>query len=414
MVFKGKKGSKIMTTLSSSILKVDELPKEKIHFFEHFTGENDTSEKSHHSPHSFTYLETMLFKVCYRPKDGLTNEEIKKITEFVLKSDCILYYAMGVEVTGSGEIKTRHLHIRVVMKVMCRYEKVYRLFEPLMNGARLAPKPDIALKVITCKRSEVRNKTVLLHSVYALKEAARDKAAHEITSEHWNNRITTWTNIFDGKENCVGDAMESWKWKEDRFKHLLFKKFHTNHKPTVTITSGNAIELMKEWCHKNNIEFSLEKRAEIVACMVTDRTGNLNFEETLIKGKSKMALDSIKQEDNYKTMLKKKLQDYYEECDKLLGRRRVIEEKRSSADIQLIERLKCEVERLEREVERLKRKNFTLENICKGHVTTIDILKKRRSVQPLQPVAKRQKAEKTADHTRQDHILELRKRFLNE
>lgn len=413
MVFKGKKGSKIMTTLSSSILKVDELPKEKIHFFEHFTGENDTSEKSHHSVNSFTYLKTMLFTLCYRPKDGLTNEEIKKITEFVLKSDAILYYAMGVEVTGSGEIKTRHLHIRVVMKVMCRYEQVYKLFEPLMNGARLAPKPDIALKVITCKRSEVRNKTVLLHSVYALKEAARDKAAHEITSKHWNNRITTWTNIFDGKENCVGDAMESWKWKEDRFKHLLFKKFHTNHKSTVTITSGNAIDLMKDFCSKNNMEFSLEKRAEIVGVMVTDRTGNLNYEETLVKGKAKMALDSIKQEDNYKTMLIKKLQDYYDECDKLLGR--CIEERRSSADIKLIERLVCQVETLDREVERLKRKNFTLEKICKGHVTTINILKKRRSIQPLKSnAAKRQKSEKTADQMRQDDILEMRKRLLNE
>ena len=94
------------------------------------------------------------------------------------------------------------------MKVMCRNGDIGKMFEPLMKGARVAPKPDIALKVTTCKRNEVKNKTVLLHSVYPLKDAARDNAAHEITPEHWNNRITTWTNIFDGKKDCMGDELD--------------------------------------------------------------------------------------------------------------------------------------------------------------------------------------------------------------
>ena len=346
----------IMTT-ASTILKIDELPTKDIHYHEHFTGNGDTSSKSNHSKGSFDYLKTMYFDITYRPTDGLSNQEIKRITDFVLNSDKILYYSMGVEVKG-GKIKTCHLHIHVVMKVMCRYGDIDKMFEPLMKGERVAPKPDIALKVTTCKRNEVKNKTVLLHSVYPLKDAARDKAAHEITSEHWNNRITTWTNIFDGKKDCMGDELDWWKWKEDRFKHLLFKKFHTNHKETITITSGNAVRMMKEYASKKNIPYSLNQRAAIIAEMVTDTTDTVNYEETIIKGKVKTAINGIKEEDHYKPSLLKLLQDHYDKGDELLGR--IVEETRSPADIETINALTRQIAKLEKMNGNLEKRIITM------------------------------------------------------
>jgi hypothetical protein len=383
----------IMTT-ASTILKIDELPTKDIHYHIHFTGNGDTSLKSNHSKGSFDYLKTMLFDITYRPTDGLTASEIKRITDFVLNSDKILYYSMGVEVKG-GKIKTCHLHIHVVMKTMCRNGDIGKMFEPLMKGERVAPKPDIALKVTTCKRNEVQNKTVLLHSVYPLKDAARDKAAHEITPEHWNNRITTWTNIFDGKKDCMGDELDWWKWKEDRFKHLLFKKFHTNHKETITITSGNAVRMIKEYASKKNIPYSLNQRAAIIAEMVTDTTDTVNYEETIIKGKAKTAINGIKEEDHYKPSLLKLLQDHYDKGDELLGR--IVEETRSPADIETINALT-------RQIAKLEKMNEKLEKWCKRHVAEKqDIKNIRREINYHEREYKRIMKITSGRRTLQDH-----------
>ena len=396
-------------TTASTILKIDELPTKDIHYHEHFTGNGDTSSKSNHSKGSFDYLKTMYFDITYRPTDGLSNQEIKRITDFVLNSDKILYYSMGVEVKG-GKIKTCHLHIHVVMKVMCRYGDIDKMFEPLMKGERVAPKPDIALKVTTCKRNEVKNKTVLLHSVYPLKDAARDKAAHEITSEHWNNRITTWTNIFDGKKDCMGDELDWWKWKEDRFKHLLFKKFHTNHKETITITSGNAVRMMKEYASKKNIPYSLNQRAAIIAEMVTDTTDTVNYEETIIKGKVKTAINGIKEEDHYKPSLLKLLQDHYDKGDELLGR--IVEETRSPADIETINALT-------RQIAKLEKMNVKLDKWCKRHVAEKqDIKNIRKEISYHEREYKRimkiksagwSSQDRDAFHHHRDELVRLRK-----
>ena len=294
-------------TTTSPILEIDELPVDKIHFEEHFTGDGDKSNNSHHTKHSFTYLETMLYCVTYRPVDGLASHEIDTIVNFVLGCGRLLYYAIGVEVLG-GKIKTRHLHINVVMKDMCRNEIVRDLFRPLMKDARLAPREDIALKVVTCKRNEVRNKTVLLHGAYALKDAAIDKAAHQITAEHWNNRITTWTNIFDGK--MEGEKEDWWKWKEERFAHLLYDKFHKTHNPPVTLTRHNGNKLIRGYASKKNMEYTLDARPEIIAEMVMD-TGTVNYEQNILKGRLQEQVNDVKGEDSYKATLIKKLRRYY-------------------------------------------------------------------------------------------------------
>lgn len=294
-------------TTTSPILEIDELPVDKIHFEEHFTGDGDKSKNSHHTKHSFTYLETMLYCVTYRPVDGLASHEIETIVNFVLGCDRLLYYAIGVEVLG-GKIKTRHLHINVVMKHKCRNEIVRDLFRPLMKDARLAPREDIALKVVTCKRNEVRNKTVLLHGAYALKDAAIDKAAHQITAEHWNNCITTWTNIFDGK--MEGEKEDWWKWKEERFAHLLYDKFHKTHNPPVTLTRHNGNKLIRGYASKKNMEYTLDARPVIIAEMIMD-TGTVNYEQTILKGRLQEQVNDVKGEDCYKATLIKKLRRYY-------------------------------------------------------------------------------------------------------
>ena len=294
-------------TTTSPILEIDELPVDKIHFEEHFTGAGDKSKNSHHTKHSFTYLETMLYCVTYRPVDGLASHEIDTIVNFVLDCGRLLYYAIGVEVLG-GKIKTRHLHINVVMKQKCRNEIVRDLFKPLMKDARLAPREDIALKVVTCKRNEVRNKTVLLHGAYALKDAAIDKAAHQITAEHWNNRITTWTNIFDGK--MEGEKEDWWKWKEERFAHLLYDKFHKTHNPPVTLTRHNGNKLIRGYASKKNMEYTLDARPEIIAEMVMD-TGTVNYEQNILKGRLQEQVNDVKGEDCYKATLTNKLRRYY-------------------------------------------------------------------------------------------------------
>ena len=262
------------------------------------------------------------------------------------------------------------------MKVMCRNGVIGKMFEPLMKGTRVAPRPDIALKVTTCKRNEVKNKTVLLHSVYPLKDAARNKAAHEITSEHWNNRITMWTNIFDGRKDCMGDELNWWKWKEDRFQHLLFKKFHTDHKETLTITSGNALKMMKEYASKKNIPFSLNQRAAIIAEMVTDTTDTVNYGETLIKGKAKTAINSIKEEENYKPKLLKMLQDHYDECDRLLD---------CSEQTTTRAKMKLQIRQLTADLKKAQRSTVQYEKWCKRHLHTIDVLKKKSGAEPLKP-----------------------------
>ena len=335
-------------TTTSPILEIDELPVDKIHFEEHFTGDGDKSKNSHHTKHSFTYLETMLYCVTYRPVDGLASHEIDTIVNFVLGCDRLLYYAIGVEVLG-GKIKTRHLHINVVMKHKCRNEIVRDLFKPLMKDARLAPREDIALKVVTCKRNEVRNKTVLLHGAYALKDAAIDKAAHQITAEHWNNCITTWTNIFDGK--MEGEKEDWWKWKEERFAHLLYDKFHADHKSTVTLTRHNGNKLIRDYASKKNMEYTLDARPELVAEMVMDKSGTVNYEQTILKGRLQEQVSDVKGEDCYKATLTNKLRRYYASLKQDGGGR----SRDDTGAQQAILAYKCTIERLEKESEKLRK-----------------------------------------------------------
>ena len=342
-----------MTTTSPN-LEIDELPVDKIHFEEHFTGVGDASKNSHHTKHSFTYLETMLYCITYRPVDGLASHEIDTIVNFVLGCDRLLYYAIGVEVLG-GKIKTRHLHINVVMKHKCRFQIVRDLFEPLMKDARLAPRKDIALKVKTCARNEVRNKTVLLHGAYALKDAAIDKAAHQITAEHWNNRITTWTNIFDGKkdvERKIGGRW--WKWKEERFAHLLYDKFHADHKSTVTLTRHNGNKLIRDYASKKNMEYTLDARPELVAEMVMDKSGTVNYEQTILKGRLQEQVSDVKGEDCYKATLTNKLRRYYASLKQDGGGRRGRRRDDTGAQ-QAISAFKCTIERLQKENEKLRK-----------------------------------------------------------
>lgn len=345
-------------TTTETILEIDELPVDKIHFEEHFTGVGDTSQNSHHTKHSFTYLETMLYCVTYRPVEGLSSQEIDTIVNFVLGCDRLLYYAIGVEVLG-GKIKTRHLHVRVVMKRRCRNKDVHDLFEPLMKDARLAPRKDIALKVKTCPRNQVRSKTVLLHCVYALKDAARDKAAHQITAEHWNNRITTWTNIFDGKKD--GGKEDWWKWKEERFQHLLYDRFHKTHNPPVTLTRTNMNQLIRDYASKKNMEYTLDARPELVAEMVMDKSGTVNYEQKILKGRLQEQVNDRKGEDSYKPKLIKNLKKYYaslDDSDDEGGGRRPARGGRRQDNTgaqQAISALKCTVQRLEEENDKLRK-----------------------------------------------------------
>ena len=400
--------------LKKMTLEIDELPKDKIHFEEHFTGDGDKSKNSHHTKHSFTYLETMLYCVTYRPVDGLTAEEIQEIVNFVLGCDRLLYYAIGVEVLG-GNIKTRHLHINVVMKDMCRNEIVRDLFRPLMKDARLAPREDIALKVVTCKRNEVRNKTVLLHGAYALKDAAIDKPAHQITAEHWNNRTTTWTNIFDGKKD--GGNEDWWKLKEDRFAHLLYDKFHDGHKSTVTLTRGNGNKLIRDYASKKNMEYTLDARPEIIAEMVMDTTGTVNFEQNILRGRLQEQVNGFKGEDCYKNKLTKKLRKYYasldDSDDEGAGCASYVantELKKLQVELSALRtKYTVDIDLLNRKRATLFRENVKLEaSIKKLRENNVERERKRRKICE-------NKTEtcdnKTEDQKRQDDILELYKQL---
>ena len=367
-------------------LEIDEVPVDKIHFEEHFTGVGDTSKKSHHTKHSFDYLETMFFCVTYRPVDGLASQEIDTIVNFVLGCDSLLYYAIGVEVLG-GKIKTRHLHINVVMKQKCRNEIVRDLFKPLMKDARLAPREDIALKVVTCKRNEVRNKTVLLHGAYALKDAAIDKAAHQITAEHWNNRITTWTNIFDGK--MEGEKEDWWKWKEERFAHLLYDKFHKTHNPPVTLTRHNGNKLIRGYASKKNMEYTLDARPEIIAEMVMD-TGTVNYEQNILKGRLQEQVNDVKGEDSYKATLIKKLRRYYASLKEDGGGGRA---SRANA---ALEKLQVEYNALKEEYEELQSVNVAYRNGINATQRKINQLREENGKFKQQNVERERKRRKTS------------------
>ena len=373
-------------TTTSPILKIDELPVDKIHFEEHFTGDGDKSKNSHHTKHSFDYLETMLYCITYRPVDGLASHEIDTIVNFVLGCDRLLYYAIGVEVLG-GKIKTRHLHINVVMKHKCRNEIVRDLFKPLMKDARLAPREDIALKVVTCKRNEVRNKTVLLHGAYALKDAAIDKAAHQITAEHWNNCITTWTNIFDGK--MEGEKEDWWKWKEERFAHLLYDKFHADHKSTVTLTRHNGNKLIRDYASKKNMEYTLDARPEIIAEMVMG-TGTVNYEQNILKGRLQEQVNDVKGEDCYKATLIKKLRRYYASLKEDGGGGRA---SRANA---ALEKLQVEYNALKEECEDLQNRCAVYGNGMYANTCKINQLREENDKFKQQNVERERKRRKTS------------------
>lgn len=319
-----------------SILKIDQCPIKGLHYIEHFTGENDTSSKSNHSKGSFTRMKLMLFDVCARPIGGLTNDEIEHIVQFVLQSNMILYYAMGVELVSQLSleqdpdtgldiervIETQHLHIRVVMNSMCYFNQVRDMFRRLLSEKRLAPYPKHSMYVGKPNRHETKSLTPMLHCKYALKEAAKNKTANQIGPRDWNNKVTTWTNLFDER---TPEKKDWWKWKEERFAHLLFKEYHKKHKSTLAITETFANEMSQKYAKARGLAWSFASRPAIIARMCTDKSGNEYVLAPTFKLKKKKAawLKSLRNLKGtaeefrycYRTELQKALEEHYKSID---------------------------------------------------------------------------------------------------
>jgi len=168
------------------------------------------------------------------------------------------------------------------------------------------------------------------------------------------------------------------------------------------------------------MEYTLDARHEIIAEMVMDTTGPVNFEQNILRSRLQEQVNGFKGEDCYKNKLTKKLRKYYASLDdsddegagcasyvantelkKLQVEHRALRTK-YTVDTDLLKRQKStlflENVKLKAGIKKLKENNVERE-------------RKRRKIYE-------NKTEtcdnKTEDHKRQDALIELRNNFMTD
>ena len=282
-------------------------------------------EGSRHKPGDIRGITgCIMFGIDVRPVGGVNEEEIEKIKNVVIGADWIQYYSIGGE--GSTANQSRHMHVRIVTTSMSTVKKMKDIFMPLLQSDRhyfttsdKGVETCISMKISACPVREIATKTPLMHCAYPCKFApAIGMSRDDITPEDYNNGVTHWTNLFDGEKDCAADTVDWWKQKRFTFHHELHLQQVKQIEKFIAprnITSGRQVAMANAYAEEHAMEYSKEGHASILAMMLTDTSGDVQYtlawSDLGIKKKVWRCLDLNKLDDDYKVQLEDVLKVHF-------------------------------------------------------------------------------------------------------
>jgi hypothetical protein len=392
------KSKKVKGTVMNKKFKIHETMKEDIHY--HILRHGINSQK--HTPGSKKAIGgSSMFMVTVHPIGGLDEKEIDILIQFILSASWIMYYGIGIEVIKKANGKIwKHMHISFVTNMMTNVKGIKAFFHGLIKENRMVSIPEnyekdtgtvenISLKIESCGSNFFDTKTPMAQCAYALKGAGIGKTRDEIKEEDYNNKTTLWTNLFDDEKGCTNEVeQQQWRLNRITFAHLLVKEIKKQkNNPPFLIHKKYHIEAAEKYAKDNDMEWTDNMtdgtHANVLATMVT-ATGETRYE--LAPGFLNTAiqddLNCQKKKEDYKTILEETLVAHFKGV-KAKAERALA--KAAAGGVTTTTRDK----KLARANEKLIEKNTKLENICKGHVVTIQNYKrKERGLSPLQDQTK--------------------------
>jgi hypothetical protein len=249
------------------------------------------------------------------------------------------------------------MHIRLVKKETTVVSEQKLVFHPFLAEGRCVWKDNnknhptcYSLKIDPCKKKYRPTHTPIKQMAYAMKESMGK----------YNNGITHWSNLLDDYDGSA-------QWCEDKAildatvnKSKMKKEKRGEY--NITVESQNS--MAKKYAQVNGLEWSMDNHLDILATMLTDMTGPNAYYlagDIRLPVKVRKRLGRIKGNDTYKAEYLEALEADAEKTGGLSNKQGKM---------------------LARENEKLIKKVAKLENICKGHVVTIENLKRKAKGKP--------------------------------
>lgn len=391
---RAKKQLPIAQGTEMKFLKIDETMTEGIHYKFSRHGPDVVS----HTPGSYKGIEgSSMFVATFRPVGGLMEYESSKLVHFILNAPWIRYYGMGLELVNN-ERQSHHLtvHFTTTDMVTGRVSAVggmKKRFFGLLEDQRFMSiqnedgKLCGTIEIKSCSKNHMPTKTAMTHCVYPLQDSVKGKRRDELTEADYNNKITHWTNLFDGEKECT-DENEKNQWRMNRvaFHHLLVEEERKKkHKAPHLIHPRTHNEEAKAYAIANGLpEWTPESHAHILATMVTDQLGEKNY--ILAPGFLKKSVQKALYDQNYR-------EDYKQLVEQTLRHHFVTRQR----ELEGISTHSKQNKKLISQNKKWQKKYTTLENICKGHVFTIENLKRKLKSPEHQERNKRLRAAEARD-----------------
>jgi hypothetical protein len=370
-------------------IKLHETMEENVHFQIEYHGDNVTS----HKPRSKKAITaSSMFLATVDPVSGLSKEEIDILVEFISNAKWVLYYAIEIEVIKrpEPEIDTMQMNVSLVTSVATNVLGIKDRFQALINEnesvqflttrARTAGDTE-NLKIVSCRSKLFATRTPMIHCAIVLKSAAAGKTCESITENDYNNRLTHWTNLFDGEKECTDEnELQQWKMNRITFAHLLMsEQKKKNNKAPLMIASKDAVKMARSYASLTGVNWTEDTHFDIVATMVTDK-GRESSYELAPSFLAKVIKDSLNENDqeseDYKELLIDALKLNKQYNDDKLAKLKAKLTKTTAPSKQEA--------KLAAVNQKLLVKIAKLETQCQKHVFTIENLKRKaRGQSPL-------------------------------
>jgi len=235
------------------------------------------------------------------------------------------------------------------------------------------------IEIKSCSKNHMPTKTAMTHCVYPLKDAVKGKRREDLTEADYNNKVTHWTNLFDGERKCT-DENEKNEWRMNRlaFHHLLVEELRKkNHKAPHLIHPRTHNEQAEAYAIGNGLpKWTPESHAHILATMVTNKLGEKNY--ILAPGFLKKSVQKALYDQNYR-------EDYKELVEQTL-RHHFIKRRR---ELEGISAPSKQEKKLASQNDKWQKKYTKLENNCKRLVfENVNLKRKIKGKSPLEDPAK--------------------------
>jgi hypothetical protein len=367
-------------------LKIHETMTEGIHYKFSRHGPDVVS----HTPGSYKGIEgSSMFTATFRPVGGLMEHESSKIVNFILNAPWIRYYGMGLELVNN-ERQSQHLTVHftttdMVTGKVSAVDGMKKKFFGLLENQRIMSiqnkdgKLCGTIEIKSCSKNHMPTKTAMTHCVYPLKDAVKGKRREDLTEADYNNKVTHWTNLFDGERKCT-DENKKHQWRMNRiaFHHLLVEEERKKkHKAPHLIHPRTHNKQAQAYAIGNGLpEWTPESHAHILATMVTDKLGEKNY--ILAPGFLKKSVQKALYDQNYR-------EDYKELVEQTLRHHFI----KRQCELKGISAPSKQEKKLTSQNEIWQKKYTKLENNCKRLVfENVNLKRKIKGKSPLEDPSK--------------------------